>query len=146
MKFLAPIASAIVLFTTPHANAEGILFPDDSTMTAIGEIIYDAECAACHGTNLEGQENWRVRNDEGRLPAPPHDVSGHTWHHPDIHLFQMTKFGIQVFAGPEYPSDMPAYEGVLTDPEIIAVLSYIKSTWPEDIRDRHDHLNRQAAQ
>jgi len=44
---------------------------------------------------------------------------------------------------PAPPHD-ETYEGVLTDDEIIAVLSYIKSTWPQEIRDRHDEMeNRQ---
>jgi mono/diheme cytochrome c family protein len=30
----------------------------------------------------------------------------------------------------------------LTDPEIVAVLSYIKSLWPADIRAQQDSLNR----
>jgi S-disulfanyl-L-cysteine oxidoreductase SoxD len=36
---------------------------------------------------------------------------------------------------------MPVYAGVLTDAEIVAVLSYIKANWPPDIRRRHDELN-----
>ena len=41
---------------------------------------------------------------------------------------------------PDYASDMPAFVDTLTDAEIIAVLTYIKSTWPADIRERHDGL------
>ncbi len=37
---------------------------------------------------------------------------------------------------------MPAFGGMLGDADIIAALSYIKSRWPEDIRLRHDQLNR----
>jgi hypothetical protein len=33
---------------------------------------------------------------------------------------------------------MPAYEGVLSGNEIIAVLSYIKSTWPEEVIEIHN--------
>jgi mono/diheme cytochrome c family protein len=29
---------------------------------------------------------------------------------------------------------MPAFEDILTDDEIVAVLTYIKSTWPEDVQ------------
>ena len=29
------------------------------------------------------KRNQAKRLPNGRLPAPPHDVSGHTWHHPD---------------------------------------------------------------
>ena len=69
------------------------------------------------------------------MPAPPHDASGHTWHHGDDVLIESIKLG-----GARLPdniggfSDMPAFEGVLKDEEIAAVLTYIKSTWPEDIR------------
>ena len=37
---------------------------------------------------------------------------------------------------------MPIYDGVLSDKEIVAVLSYIKSQWPAEIQSRHDRLNQ----
>ncbi|MEQ8443144.1 MAG: c-type cytochrome [Alphaproteobacteria bacterium] len=141
IRTTACLALIVLAVTANRASAEQLLFPDDPTMAALGQIIYDAECASCHGANLEGQEDWRTRRPDGRLPAPPHDETGHTWHHSDRHLFEITKFGVQHFAGADYPSDMPAYGDRLTDAEIIAVLSYIKSTWPEDIRRRHDQMN-----
>ena len=67
------------------------LRPDDAAVTALGQRVYAAQCAACHGAGLEGQPNWRERGPDGRLPAPPHDASGHTWHHPDELLFRITK-------------------------------------------------------
>jgi mono/diheme cytochrome c family protein len=36
---------------------------------------------------------------------------------------------------------MPAYKDVLTDNEVIAVLSYIKSTWPDKVKKIHDQIN-----
>lgn len=110
---------------------------------AQGKGIYADHCAACHGVDLEGQPNWRMRNADGRLPAPPHDPSGHTWHHPDQVLFAVTKYGPAATAGQGYQSDMPAFDGVLTDQEIIDVLTYIKSTWPDDIR--HEQARRTKA-
>jgi mono/diheme cytochrome c family protein len=110
---------------------------------AIGERVYRAECAACHGASLEGQPDWRSRNAAGRLPAPPHDASGHTWHHPMQVLFDITKFGVARFAGPGYVSDMPVYEGRLTDDEIWAVLAYIREQWPPDVRKRHSEMDAQ---
>lgn len=54
------------------------------------------------------------------------------------------KFGVGKLIGdPDYASDMPVYEEVLTDDEIIAVLSYIKSTWPQEVRARHDDTKAQ---
>ncbi len=116
---------------------------DNPEITAKGKILYMQYCAECHGDNLQGQENWRIRNEAGLLPAPPHDETGHTWHHPDEMLVEMTKYGPQKYAGSDYKSDMPAYAGILSDAEIVAILSYIKSRWPENIRTRHDDLNRQ---
>ncbi len=120
------------------------LRPNDARLVGMGETIYGRECASCHGANLEGQPNWRQRNASGRLPAPPHDATGHTWHHPDAVLFQLTKFGPAALVGGGYQSDMPGYEGQLTDDEIRAVLSYIKSRWPEEIQDQHDQTNTGA--
>ena len=113
---------------------------------AQGAAVYARECAACHGERLEGQENWRQRRADGRLPAPPHDASGHTWHHPDQQLFALTKFGPAALVGEGYESDMPGYEEILSDEEIVAVLSYIKSTWPPDVRETHDEINRRNRQ
>ena len=39
---------------------------------------------------------------------------------------------------------MPGFEDKLSDADIWAVLSYIKSTWPDAVRQRHDELNRRA--
>jgi mono/diheme cytochrome c family protein len=118
--------------------------PGDAAQVALGRSVYAAQCARCHGASLEGQPDWRIRLPNGRLPAPPHDASGHTWHHPDAQLFGITKQGLAPFVEPGYESDMPAYEGILTDAEIAAVLAYIKSTWPPDIRARHARINEQA--
>lgn len=98
--------------------------------------MYAQHCASCHGVRLEGQDNWRERLPSGRFPAPPHDASGHTWHHPDAVLFGITKHGLVPgkYAPPSYQSDMPAFGSVLSDEDLWAVLAYIKSSWPSDIR------------
>jgi mono/diheme cytochrome c family protein len=122
------------------------LRPDDAAVTALGQKVYAAQCAACHGARLEGQPNWRVRGPDGRLPAPPHDASGHTWHHPDELLFRITKLGLAKAANlASFGSSMPAYEGVLSDAEILAVLSWIKAQWPPSIRAKHDEMNRSSS-
>jgi mono/diheme cytochrome c family protein len=136
-------AGAIWFVATDRtAEAETIrLRPDSPKIVAQGADIYAAACASCHGADLEGQPEWRSRNADGRLPAPPHDASSHTWHHNATALFQLTKLGVAKMIGdPGYESGMPAFAGTLTDAEIIAVLSYIKSKWPADIRERHDGL------
>jgi mono/diheme cytochrome c family protein len=114
----------------------------DPALLAQGRAVYEAHCARCHGAQLEGQANWRVRLPNGRLPAPPHDASGHTWHHASRQLFEIVKHGLQRSAPPGYQSDMPAYEGILTDAEIWSVLAYIRSTWPDEIRRKHESVEQ----
>lgn len=116
------------------------LDPENREKVALGARLYAEHCAACHGADLEGQRDWRRRRPDGRLPAPPHDETGHTWHHPARQLFTLTKHGPAALVGGGYQSDMPAYAGTLSDDEIWAVLSYIKSRWPADIRARHDAI------
>lgn len=118
---------------------------DDTAMLARGQALYAQHCASCHGARLEGQPRWRERDASGRLPAPPHDATGHTWHHPDEVLFRVTKHGVAKATGMQgYDSAMPAYEGVLADADIVAVLSWIKSTWPPAIRAQQEEVNAQA--
>ncbi|NND90714.1 MAG: cytochrome c [Granulosicoccus sp.] len=128
--------------STGTDGVETRLLADDLSVVAAGEVVYRSHCAACHGVQLEGQPDWRQRDSEGLLPAPPHDASGHTWHHADDLLFEITKYGPAVVIGDEtYRSRMPAYATVLDDQQIIAVLSYIKNSWPEEQRSWQDEVN-----
>ena len=115
---------------------------NDVEQLALGQEAYTEACASCHGANLEGQPNWKVRQANGRLPAPPHDDTGHTWHHPDQLLFEMTKQGVEAFGPEGYESDMVGFADTLSDDQIWAVLAYIRSTWPADIRARQESLTQ----
>ena len=117
------------------------LSSSDSAVIAQGEEVYAEYCASCHGAGLEGQPNRKVRDTDGFLPAPPHDATGHTRHHDDASLFEIVKQVVAAFAQIEYETNMLAFEGVLSDEKIHAVLSFIKSTWPEHIQERHDQIN-----
>lgn len=128
----------------PRTGAD--LRTDDPQVLAQGQAIYQARCAACHGAHLEGQRpNWRERDSNGQLPAPPHDASGHTWHHPDQVLFDVVKYGVaKAVHLKDYDSAMPAFGGTLSDAEIAAVLSWIRSQWPPDIRKRQEEVDDAA--
>lgn len=121
-----------------------MLTPQDAQVVALGKQIYTQHCASCHGADLKGQPDWQRRSADGLLPAPPHDESGHTWHHPAQVLFDITKYGVQKFAGADYQSAMQPYEGVISDAEIVAVLSYIKSTWPARVQRVHNQIEEDA--
>lgn len=107
-----------------------------------GRQIYADQCASCHGAQLEGQPDWKTPLPSGRLPAPPHDAGGHTWHHPDDILFRIVREGTAAIVGGGYESDMPGFADLLSDAEIRAVLAYLKSTWPERERTYQENVSQ----
>jgi mono/diheme cytochrome c family protein len=115
--------------------------PDNAEQVALGQQVYTSFCAGCHGANLEGQPEWRKRLPMGNFPAPPHDASGHTWHHADQWLFEIVKYGGRYHAPPRYRSAMPTYQDMLSDAEIWAVLAFIKSRWPASTRAEQEQQN-----
>lgn len=144
---LAGVMTAVIIGTGIYTlgGGDGLPLgadPDNPAQVAMGKTLYAENCAACHGANLEGQKNWRAPLPTGGLPAPPHDKTGHTWHHPDAVLFRYTKLGGQKVAPPAFKSNMPGYEDILSDGEIWAVLSYIKSRWPLKIRRRQTRMSQ----
>jgi mono/diheme cytochrome c family protein len=131
----------IYIIKDKNAQAAYILNPDNYDIVELGKTVYFQNCASCHGVKLEGQKDWMSRLPDGLMPAPPHDETGHTWHHSDKYLFMITKYGIEDIIGQNYANNMPAYENILSDKEIISVLSYIKSTWPNKVKKIHDQIN-----
>jgi mono/diheme cytochrome c family protein len=118
---------------------------DDSTskppslsadLLAEGEVVYRNHCAACHGPNGEGQNpnDPYAADANGRFLAPPHNANGHTWHHDDDLLFRIVKEG--GMGDPQFFNEMPAFGHILTDYQIQAVLTYIKTFWTEEQRLR----------
>lgn len=147
IRAMAPILAAATILPallTSSATAGLELAPDlrDPELVALGGEVYREHCASCHGVELEGQPGWQRPLPDGGLPAPPHDADGHTWHHPDRLLFDITKFGGQAFAPPGFKSNMPSFGQILSDAEIGAVLAFIKTRWPEEIRARQAEITR----
>jgi mono/diheme cytochrome c family protein len=100
--------------------------PDlDPVSISAGSILYQKYCASCHGKNLEGAPEWKISLEDGSLPSPPHDTSGHTWHHSDSLLLEITARG----GNSEGVSRMPAFKDQLTQEEMVAILDFIKSYW-----------------
>ena len=116
--------------------------PGDPAQVAQGEAIYRAHCSSCHGAQLEGQPDWRLRLPSGRLPAPPHDETGHTWHHSDEVLVRIVQDGPAFYASLGVETDMPGFREILSDRDIAAVFAYIKSRWPAAIQARQAQAGR----
>ncbi len=128
--FVSLIILVVLLLADGSGNSTDLSIDE---VVAQGRQIYTTNCASCHGVNLEGQPDWQQANPDGSLRAPPHDETGHTWHHNDTALIESIKLGGARLPANVGTSTMPAYNVILTDQEIVAVLTYIKSTWPNDI-------------
>ena len=113
---------------------------------ANGQALYAEHCATCHGKNLEGQPNWRTPDESGVLPAPPHDETGHTWHHDNALLFEYTHRGGEAALALRgvvgFTSGMPGFGEIITDDDIWDILAYIRSTWSERVQEVQAARNR----
>jgi mono/diheme cytochrome c family protein len=113
----------------------------DAQRVAQGQPLYNQYCATCHGTEGEGQPDWKVRNEDGSLKSPPHDADGHTWHHDDELLLNL------IANGSDFPeSQMPTFGDTLSDEEIIAIIEYIKTWWGPQERTFQWQVTWQAEQ
>lgn len=146
-RILFPVVPLLLLIgLLPHPAAaflHGTTVDPDS-----GRALYAEHCAACHGVDLEGQPDWRSPDADGLYPAPPHDETGHTWHHDDAMLIDYITRGGQAVLddmGVAFTSGMPGFGSVLESREIEEILNYIKSSWPEHIRDLHAQRSNAAA-
>ena len=126
------MASALVAFAfalAPHAaGAEAAQRWYDPSRVESGEKVYAANCAVCHGGRGEATPDWRRRESDGSFPPPPLNGTAHTWHHPFAILARQIKFG-----APGGGGKMPTFQNQLTDEEIINVIAWFQSLWPDDI-------------
>jgi mono/diheme cytochrome c family protein len=89
---------------------------------ARGAELYDRHCVTCHGGATGG----------GISDVPPvHNAEGHTWHHADCDLVDITLQGLPPREG--HPR-MPAFEGRLDEEDVRAIVSHIKTWWEPEQR------------
>ena len=93
-----------------------------------GEVIYEANCATCHGPKGESTPGWKKQGADGRYPPPPLNGSAHTWHHSTETLEKMIREG-----SPSGMGGMPAWDDKLTNQEINDVTVWITSIWPDEL-------------
>jgi mono/diheme cytochrome c family protein len=116
------MVTAILVLTACATESASTLPAEDGGID--GEALYVQHCAECHGVDGEGEPDWRTPNEQGVFPAPPHDSSGHTWHHSDQVLLRIIAEG-----GSMPNSGMPGFAKALDPAEMEAILAYIKTFW-----------------
>ncbi len=111
-----------------------------SEQVALGEKIYQANCASCHGTDASGDPNWREPDASGKFPPPPLNGSGHAWHHPKNMLRMTIRRG-----GIPLGGSMPPFGDKLSSEEVDAVIAWFQSHWNDEIYSAWARRNAQAA-
>ena len=142
-SFVPAVAITVaILAATVPARADGER-PErwyDLSRVESGREVYARNCAVCHGARGEAVSDWRSRDADGAFPPPPLNGSAHTWHHPFGVLARQIKFG-----APEGAGTMPAFQGELTDEEIVDVIAWFQSLWPDEIYARWWEIQQQAS-
>jgi mono/diheme cytochrome c family protein len=135
-------AMAMVACSTDATPGTGVSIPEGLDPQAVvrGEALYLQYCASCHGADLSGDPDWKTPGPDGAYPPPPHDSSGHTWHHPDGLLLEIIRDG-----SPFLPSNMPAFGSVLTDGDVMAIIEYLKANWGTEEREYQRSVTEQGA-
>ena len=120
-------------------------FSEERAVVALGARLYAERCALCHGGRLQGQAGWRSPRADGKMPAPPLNSDGHAWHHDSATLLGIVEQGlVPPWAPPGYRSDMPGFEGRLSDEEIRAVLSFVAESWNAEARAWQSQIEARA--
>ncbi|WP_420563102.1 c-type cytochrome [Thalassobaculum sp.] len=108
----------------------------NAAQVGLGHTLYDQHCAYCHGADLAGQPGWDRDYPQGGRPPLPLEGTAPIWRLTDRDLFDVIKFGGQPFSPPTYSNEMPAFESTLADADIWAIISFMKSRWPEEVHTR----------
>lgn len=117
----------------------------DTNVLALGERVFQKNCAACHGYAGEAKPGWQKPGPDGKLLPPPLDDNGWTWR---LSASQMKQFILQ--GSPAGRGNMPAWQGKLSEQELDAVVTWITSLWSDAIymqwqRDVAQEQNRGSA-
>lgn len=100
---------------------------NDPAQLKRGAILFQQNCAVCHGAMAQGNPDWRVTGADGKALPPPLNGTGHAWHHPTSGLKLVIKYGSPGGAG-----NMPAWKDKLTDPQIDDIIAWFQSLWPDE--------------
>ena len=117
MTTLRPLAFVLIALLLAGCGAPAQTADGESTSAAgdvaAGEALYQANCAACHGTDLRGTDQGPSHLDPIYLPD----------HHADLSFRLAVQRGVQPHHWTFGP--MPPIEG-LDDQDIADVIAYVR--------------------
>ena len=128
MGYKKAVVLAFIYFSTGPLYAQQVERWYSKQQVDSGKMIFQQNCASCHGQNAESIPNWKQTDANGNYPPPPLNGSAHAWHH-DLPLLQRTvREGGQKLGGL-----MPPFEKILNSRQIDSAIAYFQSKWADDI-------------
>jgi mono/diheme cytochrome c family protein len=122
---------------TSEANSEQRWYKPEHI--EIGRGLFETHCASCHGVAAVGDPNWRQRDVDGLYRPPPLNGTAHSWHHPLAVLYDQITRGSAPGVG-----KMPPFKDVLARGEIVAIIAYFQSLWPDEIYQAWRRMDQAA--
>lgn len=126
MHWLKTVTGLLLVIASCSAAAAERWF--NQSVVDYGAPLYQQNCAVCHGINAEGTREWKKPDSNGNYPPPPLDGSAHAWHHSIPQLARSIKEG-----GVKLGGVMPAFGDKLSNQEVLAIIAYFQSKWPDEI-------------
>lgn len=121
-RSLIPLLLALLMTAPPVLAETGR--PPSPDQVAVGKVLYERYCQACHGENGVGEPPIPASiRAPGYLTAMPLNESSHAWHHSDEQLVETILEGLQ------RTKRMPAWKGVVSEEQAIQLVAYLKSLW-----------------
>ena len=127
-----PSRTAVQFMVVMLTSCASFYLADAPPDIEVGKKLYAVHCAECHGENGIGQDQenlWGGKDSQGDFIAPALNGKAHSWHHSPKYLFKYTKIG-----SPKKGSSMPGYGTELNNHEILSIIAYFQSLWPDKIK------------
>jgi mono/diheme cytochrome c family protein len=143
MRALAGVAVVLLLVSACNreesaAPSRKIILEQDrpfSTESLMrGARLFQEKCALCHGPEAQGHPDWRNRQV---VAAPPLNGNGNEWMRRQQDMVAIIKYG----AKRNGDQVMPAWQGRLTDKEILDIITWYQALWPADVYERWRKAN-----
>ena len=126
------VACLVLIFLSACGSNDSTINLDESIN--LGRTTFEANCMICHGAAGQGLvKDWKKPLPNGKYPPPPLNGTAHTWHHsPKILLKTINDGGIMLGGA------MLGFKDKLNNKEKQALIDYIYSLWPKNIKDKYD--------
>lgn len=133
-----PAAKQVI--TSQNASRAGMKRWYSEEQVDRGERVFAEKCAGCHGKFAQGAFAWRRRGPDGKYPAPPLNGTGHAWHHSLRALHHTIRNAL-----PPGQGRMPPFRDVLSDEQILDVIAWFQSKWPDEIYRHWAEIDQRSA-